>query len=353
MDVSFLTIIFVSEIILILLVIIAFLAYLFMSVKGERDELKKRMRKNRIDREELERAREANQQALKIIRAVKDELNDAEQLDGEEVPTEEYLVTLIRTLKQDVADFRIQDETQRETIDQLRKELESEQEGEVIEEISIVVEPKQQITTLQDHSREQSDIVMEIRGTLESDAVLNNAILLEKIDRLDRLLGESNTVIQMLESELATQEQAGDKSAVTDETAIEDLQSQLKSANDMIMNMMTMSGDQSYIVGFSRDTVNCHSYDQLVERILGTASAMGVDAVVQIRGKDQIINRGYKEDITNQLVYFTREGNGERFEMVDEHVSDSVSNCIIAFVQFVRCGFRYGGSLPRYIRYYS
>ena len=347
MNTSLITIIIASEIILILLVAIAFLAYRFNDSKRQHAILRDKLRKNKVSQDELDRARDANQQILQIIDAVKNECSEGDQTDSEDQTTKDYLVTKVRLFKQGLAEYEVLNNKQQEMIESLQAELahlnevntpadttdaglEISEAGEAGESDLEVIDgrdtSKQQISTLQNNYQEQTSLINEIKHTLEDPTTASHTTLLEKVSRLERLLSESDTAVQMLENELsiltpepgASGPEGG--AGTGDESAIEGLETQLQSANDMIMNMMTMSGDQSYIVGFTRETINCHSYEQLVDNLLEMASAMSVEAVVQVRGTDQVVNRGHKEDISDKLSYFEVGGNGERFEMINGHV---------------------------------
>lgn len=187
------------------------------------------------------------------------------------------------------------------------------------------------------------------------------------LERLKQMLSESNTVIEMLETEIDSlqnqlltqnndqetvlnQDQelsdtesedvfinvntGGDDVFFSDDVQPDDfsnqqhetnsrtdeelnqLQAQLDSANQMAMSMMMTSGDQSNIINLARNIIQFDNLEDLGKGILETVGLFQVNAAIQIRGKEtNILNLSSFEKLSEQDISKISDlSSEERFE---------------------------------------
>ena len=133
------------------------------------------------------------------------------------------------------------------------------------------------------------------------------------IPKLEQLLKESETCIEMLESELAivmeklNQNGSGDDGEVPPTAPAED-------NSDIVMTLMNANGDQSNIINFSRNSIACESLGSLAEEILKTVSGYGLEGILQLRSKSGTQNFSESEVITEIHKELLKDDlGGERF----------------------------------------
>ncbi|MBV1909074.1 MAG: hypothetical protein KUG78_07100 [Kangiellaceae bacterium] len=161
------------------------------------------------------------------------------------------------------------------------------------------------------------------------------------IPRLEQMLKESDTCIKMLEEELSVvvmelndrslqlanlgkqdsnrigllEQNLDNASSDQAKAEREFIEKQLADANAMSMTMMTANGDQSNIISFARNSINCDCLDALAEQVLNIVQNYQLDGNLQLRGRKETLNKskeGFVSESNTKLL--SDDLSGERFE---------------------------------------
>lgn len=192
---------------------------------------------------------------------------------------------------------------------------------------------KKELERLRASNEDQRGLIHDLRLQLASELgsqadQLDN----EALDKLERMLSESETIVQMLEDELntmhdqassyearlqqaeAAQSAAGSPAAGNDEEMLQVL-SQMESANQMAMTMMQANGDQSNVINFARNGINQHTLEDLAGAILNTVKGYDIHGAIQVRAKGSTINISTDTSLSPaHIARLSDMSNSERYE---------------------------------------
>jgi predicted nuclease with TOPRIM domain len=220
-----------------------------------------------------------------------------------------------------------------DAVDELENELnEAPKAPEVVEtEIKDVSEniadkSEDELAHLKSMNDEQKGLINKLK-----DEILSYSNGGEKPDekilpRLEQMLKESETCIEMLEKELSlVVKELNEKSILLAQPdnqvpenegaeEIKELKQQLDDTNSMTMTLMSANGDQSNIISFARNSISCSSLDLLAEEILKIVSSYGLEGSLQMRAKKDKLNKS-ENDLISQahMTLLEDDLGGERF----------------------------------------
>jgi len=99
-----------------------------------------------------------------------------------------------------------------------------------------------------------------------------------------------------------------------EEAELEQLMEQLELSNKMVTNMMQVNGDQSNIVSFARNSIHCHTIEELADAMFGTVSRFGLVAGIQFRSHTGDVTTPQDTITQHSLSKLSDMGSDARFE---------------------------------------
>ncbi|PCI72166.1 MAG: hypothetical protein COB38_04555 [Gammaproteobacteria bacterium] len=184
----------------------------------------------------------------------------------------------------------------------------------------------EEFSRLKTMNSEQQGLISKLKTELSNFSMDGDAPDETIFPKLEQMLKESETCIQMLESELdIVIAELNKKSILLEESAkqsdtnegsedIASMKQQLDDTNAMTMTLMSANGDQSNIISFARNSIASDSLSILSDEVLKIVTGYGLEGSIQMRGKAEKLNQSTNDLVSeSQMLLLEDDLNGERF----------------------------------------
>ena len=184
----------------------------------------------------------------------------------------------------------------------------------------------EEFSRLKTMNSEQQGLISKLKTELSNFSMDGDAPDETILPKLEQMLKESETCIQMLESELdIVIAELNKKSILLEESAkqsdtneasedIASMKQQLDDTNAMTMTLMSANGDQSNIISFARNSIASDSLSILSDEVLKIVTSYGLEGSIQMRGKAEKLNQSTNDLVSeSQMLLLEDDLNGERF----------------------------------------
>jgi len=335
MQVSMITIIIAAEILLVTSVACIFMFFLYLKKKKLWQNSLRKV-KNRIKKlKDVKRRYSMVKQNLHKLMEEKKELL-SELKDSENAPE---LKNLILGLNAEIIEkaekykkIKMELKEKQKAVDDLEKEVKespvkSQEEAPKNEaEEDWGEKSSEEFSRLKTMNSEQQGLISKLKTELSNFSMDGDAPDETIFPKLEQMLKESETCIQMLESELdIVIAELNKKSILLEESAkqsdtnegsedIASMKQQLDDTNAMTMTLMSANGDQSNIISFARNSIASDSLSILSDEVLKIVTGYGLEGSIQMRGKAEKLNQSTNDLVSeSQMLLLEDDLNGERF----------------------------------------
>ncbi|PHS14862.1 MAG: hypothetical protein COA86_14385 [Kangiella sp.] len=184
----------------------------------------------------------------------------------------------------------------------------------------------EEFTRLKTMNSEQQGLISKLKTELSNFSMDGDAPDETILPKLEQMLKESETCIQMLESELdIVIAELNKKSILLEESAkqsdpngessdIANMKQQLDDTNAMTMTLMCANGDQSNIISFARNSISSDTLSILSDEVLKIVTGYGLEGSIQMRGRIEKLNQSTSDLVSeSHMLLLEDDLNGERF----------------------------------------
>jgi hypothetical protein len=229
------------------------------------------------------------------------------EIDDETATTETTNKVADETVNEDIKQLKVLNEQQKEKISALRDKLSA---------LSNSSEQPSQPEQLKQMLNESETCI----NMLEDELTVVTNTLNEKSESIQALTAANQTLEKQLHSiqNSSSETHASDNAPANGQETIDALNKQLNDAMAMSMTMMTVSGDQSNIISFARNSISCTDIESLAEAVLEVVKIYGLQGAVQLRGRNGNTNKSNLQTLSHnskQLMEDTT--NTDRFLQSD------------------------------------
>ena len=229
------------------------------------------------------------------------------EIDNETPPTNSEDNLPDKPVSDAIEQLKQQNEQQKEKISKLKSKLSA---------LSNSPEQLSQPEQLQQMLKESETCI----NMLEDELTAVTNTLNEKAESIQELTTANQTLEKQLHSIQKDSSEMGTSDEVNEQNqeAIDALNKQLNDAMAMSMTMMTVSGDQSNIISFARNSISCTDIEALAEAVLDVVRIYGLQGAIQLRGRNRSVNKSNLQAMShNSKQLMENCDNQERFTQSD------------------------------------